>query len=198
MDQLTRYHAFRRRQSRQDPASGLYRTHRFAIGAAGIATGTVFPSRAVPFTLAVKVRVITATAAGVIFELGSETTGLALWIASADRRIHLACGDAAAADGITLQGPVTRAGGIYEIVAATIPADGLASLWVNGRQEATGRATGLRLPNGWADAGAGAVGHVEGTVTTRVTVADRIALTDAAVISAVSCFQNQRPIQMGG
>ena len=47
----------------------------------------------------------------------------------------------------------------------------------------------------WADTGDGAVGDVEGTVTTRVSVADRVELANAVILSPVNVFHNQRPRQ---
>jgi len=185
----------KRRKSHLDPSLGLFRTHSFPVGTSNIFTGTVFPVRTEPVTFSCKIATSTATPAGVVFELGSSTTGLAVWIAAADRKLMAAVGDSATDDGVTLTGPVCRIGQVLRICLSCIPASGKARLWVNGHLVAAGTAVSLLLPHGWSDGEAGAVGNVRTSITTRVAVGDRIALTGAAVVEPVYGHQNQRPRQ---
>jgi len=180
------------RKGRQNPAFSLFRTHSFD---SSIATGTAFPVRTEPITFSTKIKITNTTPAGVVFELGSATTGVAVWIAAADRKIYAGLGDASAADGVTLTGPVVKNGQELEIVLACIPANGKARLWMDGVLVASGQAANEEFPNGWADTEAGAVGAVGTSVTTRVPVGDRISLTGASVVHPLSAYQNQRPRQ---
>jgi len=189
------FHARERRKSLRHPGFELHRTHDFDVDQTGIAVSDLFPDRSLPFTVGTKVKITGAAPAGVIFELGDTTTGLAIWIAAADDKLYAAFGDAVAADGVTLEGPVTVQNQVLDIVVACIPSSGKARMWVNGDLVASGVATGGEFPNGWAAASNGAVAAVEGTVTTRVAVGDRIALSNAQVILPVSCYHNQRPRQ---
>lgn len=147
-----------RRKSLKFPAFRLSRTHMFDIGETDIATGTAFPSRTKPITFSVRIKITSTTPAGVVFEFGSAATGVAMWIAAADRKLYAAVGDAGDANGVTLEGPVCVNGQELEIVLACIPANGKARLWVNGQLVAYGQATNHIFPNGWADAGIGIVG----------------------------------------
>jgi hypothetical protein len=104
------------------------------------------------------VKITSNTPSGVIFELGSSTTGLAIWIASVDQKLMAAVGDAVLADGVTLTGPVCKQGQLLRIVLACIPASGKVRLWVNGDLVAHGTATSGSFPNGWSDDGPGSVG----------------------------------------
>lgn len=178
-----------------DPVFGLGRTHMFPVGTTNIATGTVFPVRTKIVTISCLVKITNATPAGVVFELGSVTTGLAIWIAAADRKLMAAVGDAAANTGVTLTGPVCKSGQILRISLSCVPSIGKVRLWVNGKLVAYGTATTFPLPNGWSDTGEGAVGDIDTDVTTRVAVGDRIALTGAAVAGPVNAYFNQRPRQ---
>lgn len=184
-----------RRKSLFDPSFELSRTHYWVPDATGIATGDLFPDRSIPITIATKVRVTGASPAGIILELGSATTGLAIWIAAADGTIRAAAGDAVADDGVTLTGPAVVSTRTIRIAFSVIPASGKARLWVDGHLEAAGEAANGSFPNGWADTGAGAVAAVQTDVTTRVAAGDRISLTDAQVVSLVSAYNNQRPRQ---
>lgn len=193
--QQAEYYAIKsRRKSRLDPSSALSRTHSYGPSDTGISVVTQFPNRTKPITVQFKLKVTGASPNGVVFELGSATTGLAVWVAS-NSKLMVAFGDSAADDGVTLTGPVLASGQNLDVCVAAIPTTGKARLWINGRLAAWGEAANAEFPNGWADTEAGAVSDVDGTVTTRVSVGDRIALTDAQVVSLVSVFQNQRPRQ---
>lgn len=184
-----------RRKSQYDPYFGLSRTHSYPVGTVNIITGTAFPVRTREVTVACEVTIDSAAPAGVIFELGSATTGLAIWIAAADRKLMAAVGDSAANTGVTLTGPVCKNGQRLRIVLAVVPSNGKARLWVNGKLWAWGTAVTTPLPNGWSDSEAGMVGGVKTSVTTRVAVGDRIALVNASVVAPVSVYVNQRPRQ---
>lgn len=184
--------ATKRRKSLYDPTYKLFRTHEFADGATNIATGTIFPDRTKPLTVGVTVKRTGATPTGVIFELGSSTTGLAIWFAAADGKIYAAAGEPAAG-GVTLEGTAPPIGQIVRIVFSVIPSSGKARLWFNGKLVAAG--TGGLFTNGWADGADGAVGGVDTSVTPRVPVADRISLASAVILSPVSAYHNQRPRQ---
>lgn len=196
MDSTARYHAYRRRLSHLDPASGLFRTHRFAYNEAAIDVASLFPVRSQPITVAAELRITNATPAGVVLDLGSATTGLALWIAAADRKLYAAAGDAVADDGITVEGPVCQNGQHLHVVFAVVPGSGKGRLWVNGELISFAIATNRPLPNGWSDAGAGAVGAVNTDITTRVAQGDRIALAGASIVAPVSVYHNQSPREM--
>lgn len=186
---------FERRRSLYDPVYGLSRTHRYPVGTTDIVTGTAFPVRTKPVSFAITINITDTIPAGVVFELGSATTGVAVWIASADRKLYAAFGDASAADGVTLTGPVCVDGQKLRIVVACIPESGKARMWVNGKLVAWGTASGGEFPNGWADTGAGAMGEVNTSITTRVAVGDRITLANADIVAPLSIYQNQRPKQ---
>jgi hypothetical protein len=80
-----------------DPTFELHRTHQFPIGTTGIATGTVFPDRTKALTVSVTVKRTGADPAGLIFELGSSSVGLAIWFQGSDDKIHAAAGSPVAA-----------------------------------------------------------------------------------------------------
>jgi hypothetical protein len=165
------------------------------VGSDNILTGDVFPARDAPMTFSTQIRITDDLPQGVVFEFGSAACGLVVWVAGADQKIMAAVGDAVAADGVTLTGPVCVKGQLLRITLACIPASGKARLWVNGKLVGWGEATSGSLPNGWSDGGNGAVGDVDTDITTRVPVGDRIVLTNAAVVAPVSGFVNQRPRQ---
>ena len=218
-----KFHARERRKSLYDPAFGLFGTHTFAPDATGILTGTVFPDCTKPITAAVTVKRTGASPQGVILELGSSTTGFAIWFSGADDKLYAAAGDGTVvandviwidgdvywtdgdivwlgdplytADGLTLTGPESPQGQVIRIVFSVIPGAGKARLWVNGVLVANGTESGGFGANGWSDAEAGAVGQISGSATSRVPMADRITLTNAAIISPVTMFHNQRPRQ---
>jgi hypothetical protein len=183
------------RKSRYDPVYGLCRTHSYPVGTTEIDTGLAFPVRSGVISVRCEVKITSAAPVGIVFELGSATTGLAIWIASADRKLMAAVGDAVADDGVTLTGPVCQGGQKLRIVLAVIPSNGKARLWVNGKLVASGEAVSGTLPNGWSDTGVGMVGDVKTSVTTRVALADRIALSGADISAPVDLFVNQRPLQ---
>ncbi len=191
----TKFHSRERRKSLYDPSYGLFRTHQFDPDATGLVTGDIFPDRTKAVTFAVTVKRTDATPTGIVLEFGDATTGLAIWFAEDDGKIYAAAGDGALDDGVTLDGIAPPDSQIIRIVFAVIPASGKARLWLNGQLVAAGEAAGGELPNGWAAAADGAIGAVDGAVTTRVPVADRITLDEAAIVSPVNAFHNQRPRQ---
>ncbi len=219
----SKFHARERRKSLYDPSYGLFRTHQFAPDASDIATGDVFPSRALPVTMAVTVKRTGVSPQGVILEFGSSITGIALWFSGADDKLYAAAGDGTVLasdiiwldgditwldgditwlgdpeyteDGLTLTGIDSPQGQVLRIVFSVIPSVGKARLWVNGHLAAHGQESGGFVTNGWSDDEVGAIGQVSGSVTSRVPEADRITLANAAVISPVNVFQNQRPRQ---
>lgn len=193
MDFFTRHNAYRRRLSHLDPASGLFCTHQFAHDATAIDVASGFPDRAKPVTVSTIIHITNATPAGVILELGSAVTGLALWIAAADRRLYGAAGDAAADDGLTVTGPVCQNGQHLRITFAVVPGAGKGRLWVNGMLVGIAYSTNKPLPNGWSSDGAGAVGQVDTDITTRVALGDRIQLAGASIVAPVNVYHNQTP-----
>lgn len=218
-----KFHARERRKSLYDPSFELFRTHQFAPDATGILTGTVFPDRMKPITVAVTVNRTGASPQGVILEFGSSTTGLALWFSGADDKLYAAAGDGVVLasdtiwidgdiywtdgdivwlgspeyieDGLTLEGDEPPQGQILRIVFSVIPGAGKARLWANGALVAHGQESGGFIANGWSDAEVGAVGQVSGSATSRIPEADRITLADAVILSPVNAFHNQRPRQ---
>ena len=214
----SKFHARERRKSLYDPSFELLRTHQFAYNATGLVTDSIFPDRTKPITFAVTTKITGATPTGIILEFGSALVGAAIWYAAADGKIYAAAGAAGASTGvetlwadgdivwldgdttwfdggnggITLAGEAPPQGQITRIVFSVIPGSGKGRLWVNGKLVAAGNGGSMAA---WADTGNGAVGAVEGAVTTRVGAADRGTLANAAIISPVNAFYNQRPRQ---
>ena len=215
-----RFHSKERRKSLYDPSFELSRTHQFDYDATGLVTATSFPDRTKPITFAVTTKVTAGSPTGIILEFGSAIVGAAIWYAVADGKIYAAAGNAGATTGvealwingditfidndttwfdgdggggITLAGEAPPLSQITRIVFSVIPGSGKGRLWVNGKLVAAG--DGGLMASGWADTGNGAIGDVEGIVTTRVSVADRVALANAVILSPVNVFQNQRPRQ---
>ena len=193
MDHVTQHNAYRRRLSHYDPASGLFRTHRFAYNAAAIDVANQFLDRTLPVTVSADIRITNATPAGVILEMGTAATGIALWIAAADRKLYAAAGDALANDGFTITGPVCLNGQHLHVVFAVVPGAGKGRLWVNGELVGVAYSVNKPLPNGWSDTGVGAVGQINTDITTRVALGDRIPLAGASIVAPVSAYHDQAP-----
>lgn len=183
--------ARKHRKGRLDPALQLARTHVFAVDSV-IDTDVSFPDRTRSITFSCTIRITGSAPAGVVFELGG-TVGLAVWIKASDNKLNAAVGDESGNDGVTLVGPVVISGQLLRIVFAVLPGNGKAKLWVNDNLVVEGQSVNNDFPNGWSNTTDGKVGDIAGVVTTRVKVADRIALADASIVTPLFAYNNQLP-----
>lgn len=195
-EQELAYEARERRRGHIDPGLGLFQTHRFALSDSGFEVGDAFPDRDSPLTVSVTVRRDSSSAQGVMFEAGSEVTGLAIWIPSGGTDVS-ACAGNSGENGVTLtaKNVLLADGQTVRVTFSVIPGNGEARLWTDGEVRARGAAVSGQLPDGWGGTGTGGVGEVQGGVSSRVPVGDRITLTGATVTTPVVGFVRQRPRQ---
>jgi len=190
--QALAFHARQRSKSIRTGTSALFRTHTFAEGDNPIDTDVSFPARVGDLTVAFELSLDDFVPTGVLFELGSSTTGLALYVTNLGA-LGFVVGDAGD-DGVSLV--VAGAFGAlqnYKVVAAVRPGSGEARLWIDGRLRARGTAVNGALPNGWADTDDGAVADIAGTVSSRVPGPQAVTLSDVSIVGPVSVFLNQVP-----
>jgi len=186
-EQAAQFHARESRRGRANPFLGLFQTHSFLSGS--IDTDAFFPDRAKSITFHISLVITGASPVGVVFELGSAGNGLAVWIASADRTLRAAAGDSMTGpEGV---GPVVSEGQRLAITFAIQPAAGKARLWVG--SDLVIAMEGITAE--WADSGDGSIAQVAGTVTNRIDPADRVPLSDAAVVSPLDAALGQVPRQ---
>ena len=192
------YHSRERRKSLYDPKYGLQQSHSYKVADSGFAVGAAFPNRARTITFAVTIRRSSAAAHGVIFEAGDATTGLAIWIPAGGSDISASVGDAGAGGAtVTAANVLPVDGAEARVVVSVIPSTGELRLWVDGKLLGAATASTAPLPNGWAADSPAGVEAIAGTVTARVPIADRVALTAAAIITPVTAYDGQRPRQFG-
>ena len=129
----------------------MYGTHIIPIPTRPI-LGNRFPSVDIPATFWTAIRITGASPAGLIFELGNDTTGIAAWVD--DDTIGFRAGDAAAGDfgsALFVNAAGTLPDGLeLDLVFAVRPGDGRVRMWGNGREIARGVAANGQLPNGWS------------------------------------------------
>ena len=189
------YHNRERRSSLLDPSSDLFGTHDFSSSDNPIATGTSFPgSRLTPITFSVNVTRTASGSNGIIFEFGESARGMALAIDGGDL-IAVAGGNGDNAIVITASAAVPALNKAYNIVFSVLPGNGVGVLWVNGKQVGSVQAVNNSFGGGWSSAADGAIGEVEGTVTTEIPASQRVTLVNARVNGELLVFNNQRPRQ---
>lgn len=118
-----------RRRALMDPSSRLRRTHRFTVASTNVDTDDVFgstASRSQPVSFAFRL-LRTGAAAGLIFEFGSATRGVAAYVDGADLVVAAGAGTGSADDGVTLS--ITDAVPLASAATATLtlasnPVDG--------------------------------------------------------------------------
>lgn len=192
-DQARRYHARERRLSRRTVVSELFRTHTFAEAGNPIDTGLFFPSRDENVTIQLRMEITGPAPSGVLFELGSSTTGIG--IVCNGNIIAAAAGDGdddgtfiAVSDGL----PDLTVGRVYDIVYSVRPGTGESRLWVNGRLLGRNTAVNGALTNGWADLEGGAVNDTEGTLNSDLALVAG-PKQDGRVAGDVSVYHKQLP-----
>lgn len=183
---------------------GVVDLHR-TLQVPGIPTATIpnasFPlvTRQVWVTFVTAIRIGSgATHRGLIFELGSSTSGVAAWVE--DDRIGFTAGNGAVTTVDAATGTFVITGGlpdtlVLDLVLAVRPADGKIRVWVNGFEEIRATASGGSLLSGqWADAGDGSFAAApNGTVALNVPATSRVAPNGFDVILPLSVYAKQIP-----
>lgn len=186
-EQAAYYFARERRKSNFDPTFKLFRTDIYADGAQiPIAAFSSVTSSPVAFKVRVRVDTL-ATANGVVFEIGTGTANLGI-------AVYLDGGDVGfAARGLTalVIPDAFLADGQERLIVAAISAGGT-QIWCDELTDfqSYGGASNI-FP--WAGVANGEVGGIDGTVVGGVPAGQRVALTDASIVSPLSVYRRQRP-----
>lgn len=182
-----------RRNTLFDPAYELAKTLSQRSGT--IDSSLIFPNKNTAFTVAVDITVSGGAPGGVILDLGSSTTGLALWFDTDTNKIGFAVGDGTGDDGISglSDFTFTTLNQQLKIVASVLPGTGDIRLWVNGKLEIREQSASYNLPNGWGDDTTGQIGNIGTSINPRVPVNSRIALTDISINGSLDFYKNQKP-----
>lgn len=191
----------RARRGRADPAYGLYRDAEFAIGATDIDTDGVFGDRDQPITFATAIEITGASAAGIIFEFGDDTTGAKLAITGGD--LVFAAGNSLDADDGGVDDSATIAalgvtGARLRVAAAINPGSGVVRVWVNGEAVIRAAAVTAFTSGIWSSANLGsfAAAHSGSASTQRGVVATvNGAPSDFKVTETLSAYIGQLPRQ---
>lgn len=200
--QAAAYYARKRRRGRADPIAELFATLNLGVAAASVDTNAVFPDRTRPLTFATAILVTGASAAGIIFEFGDDTTGTKLAVSGGS--IYAAAGGASEAADTGVAGDAALAalgvaGSRLALVLAIKPAQGQARLWVNGALTLRMNAPSdtAMLGGVWTSTNAGAVGaaHAGGASTQRNGVAINGAPTDFSLVEPVRVAVGMTPRQ---
>ncbi len=171
----------------------------------GIPTASIpnasFPllTRQVWVTFATSIRIGSgATHRGLIFEIGSSTSGVAAWVE--DDRIGFTAGSGAVTTVDAATGTFVIAGGLpdtmeLDLVFAVRPADGRIRVWGNGFELIRATASGGSLLSGqWADAGDGSFAAApNGTVALNVPATSRVVPNGFDVVLPLSVYAKQIP-----
>jgi len=184
----------RNRKGRLDPASGLFETSRYSDGDS-IDPGPAFPDKTLPMTFAIDIARNGSSPVGVIFEIGSDTGGTALWVEDGTTNIKFSAGDDVATDDgltITATGAIVADDDVLKIVVAVLPGSGEAKMWINGKLVAAGQSVSGTMPQ-WTSGALGAVGEISGTVIDRVTSGSDVNLSDVDIVSPLRIYYNQLP-----
>jgi len=180
----------------------LFRTHRFAgsaMGVASISTPSSFASRAGPITFRTAIR-ITENAGvhrGLVFEFGGTTNGIALWIG--DETIGFHSGPAGLNDGATAtfeNGAELPVGLELDLVCAAHPGKGQVRIWGNGRELARyqTKSGGPFNPMVWSGSNDGSFASAaQGTLVSDVPAESVGAPAGFEVIAPLSVYQKQVP-----
>jgi hypothetical protein len=190
------YYARRRRKGLQDPTSQLFITHRFGVADTNIATGTVFPQsnvRSFPVTFSFELT-RSGVGAGVVFEFGSTTRGVAVWADGNNVGVAAGAGTGAPNNGVTLTATngLPSTGRRFKFALTMTPGNGVVELYRDGDLISGGVAVANTFNGEWADTDAGAVGNLQGTVNDRVPIGKRIALANVALVGQLKVFLRQR------
>ncbi len=137
---------------------------------------------------------------GLIFELGSSTSGIAAWIENG--AIGFTAGNGAVTTVDAATGTFLFAGGIpndleLDLVFSVRPGDGRIRVWANGQEIINVIASSEFLLNGeWSDSGDGSFAAApDGTVNLNVPAASRVAPNSFDVIAPLSGYAKQMPRQ---
>ncbi|MCI0391685.1 MAG: hypothetical protein MOB07_23315 [Acidobacteria bacterium] len=194
--QTAYYYSRRRRKGLLDPASVLFTTHRYTTADTNINTATVFgdaASRTRPVTFAFALT-RSGVGAGIVFEFGSTTRGVAVWVSGNNVGVAAGTGTATPNNGVTLAATnaLPATGQRFQFVLAINPGDGRVELWRNGLRVASGQSVAGTFGGEWADTNNGAVGNLQGTVNDRVPVGERVALANVAIVGPLKVYLHQR------
>ena len=191
--------SFRKSQAlreRIDPTLRLMRSHSLAASSSNVETAAVFgddASRTQPVTFAFKLK-RTGVGAGLVFEFGSATRGVACYVSGADLIIVAGAGTVSANDGVTLT--LTNAlplnGEPIKFVVSVTPGTGNVSVYQLGRKIGFANAVSGSFAGAWADSAAGAVGNVQGASSNRVPGGSQVALSNVSMIGNLDVFLHQK------
>lgn len=198
-EQAVYFHSRERRKSLAGLPE-LFRTHRIfgttVMAVSNIVVGT-FPVRdsEVTFQTAIRIADNTTARAGLIFEFGSSTSGLALWMDDTTLNFRAGGTGNAGVSGVydnVVQWPATLE---LDLVAAVRPGLGLVAVWANGREIIKAQSIDTTFLNGeWAAASAGSFAEdVQGT--TPADVGETLAPVEFTVIEPMSVYVGSRPRQ---
>ena len=197
-EQAVYFHSRERRKSLAGIPE-LHRTHRIFGGTemaiANIATAVVFPVRNTLITFKTAIRITAADPTGLVFELGSSSRAIAVWVDN--NLLRARAGSAATFDSAraTFNNTVDLPIGLeMEIIVAVRPGDGRIRLWGNGTE--LDRDTSVNgdfgTPSNWAAGSAGSfAAAVQGTTTADVSQTG--APTNFEVIEPLSVYMGQVP-----
>ncbi len=200
-DQATLHQLRENRRERHTLISGMAQTAHLFASDNPLVTADLFPDRQPPVTFAMRVRRDTVAASGILFEFGGVLSGCAAWIDGAE--LGFAAGDAAGNTGVdlTIADAFPVDGQVFDVVFNAEPAspfnpsNSRIRVWIDGKLRGSAEAVSVfpASPDGWSDSGDGAIGDVDGTVTPRVPVAQRIALVNATIAGGLRVFFRQTP-----
>lgn len=193
------YHRSRARvRALRDLTKGMFRTHRFEVGAADtVVINDLFPDRDLPITFITSFRITGATPAGLIFEFSDSTDGgLVAWVDGTTLGVQVGASEGTPwTDSINVQHTIASdVGAEFDLAVAVLPVHQQLFVWVNGERVDTHlRNSGGTFPNGtWAPASGGAFAAiVNGTASAGATQTG--APTDFEVYEPLSIYQGQKP-----
>ena len=190
------YIAMRERQLRRRfPEYRLGTDRRLELTAANnpLKTITLFPNRDQPLTIAMEITRDDAASNGILFEVGGSARGIAAYI-DADGDLGFVAG-ASGDDGVTVHVStiLPTVGQVYRLTFAMLTGSGKARVWVDGQLVGRGQAVGGDFNGLWGAPNNGAIGAIEGTVSSRGPAGQQAALTDATIIGPVIFFDGVFP-----
>ena len=196
-EQAVYFHSRERRKSLAGTPE-LHRTHRIfgdTVMAVAPIAAALFPVRDTLITFKTAIRITAAAPTGLVFEFGSSSRGVAIWVDNNLLRVR--AGSAATFDRAraTFNNTVDFPVGLeMEIVAAVRPGDGRVRLWGNGRELARDTSVNGNFgsPSDWAASSAGSFATaVQGS--TPADVDQTGAPTNFEVIEPLSVYVGQIP-----
>jgi hypothetical protein len=175
----------------------MFRTHNLfgaSMSVSTIDTDALFPDRSGPVTFRTAIRIDANPCAGLIFELGSSTSGCAL--ALLNQYIGFAAGTHDGTHGgnaLFNNGSPLPPGLELELVGALRPGSGEIRLWGNGRELARLTVSAGNFAGSWADSEDGSFADASsGTIPAALAAAD-FAPTNFTVIEPLSVYVGQVP-----